>query len=93
MPTNVKYVENSILLCNSNHKEGCRLKDNNLTTSGINIGDYDSRGNAYVQFTGMVTDNSLAIGSNQLVTWASATVRFIDGVYVYKDDASVLLNK
>ena len=89
LPTNVEYVANSTYLYNSNYKEGVLLKDNTLTTTGINIGSYSPKGNAYVRFTGKVVNKSIACGENQLVNWASATVK--NGVY--KDDASVLVSK
>lgn len=89
LPTNVEYVKDSTYLYNSNYQSGVLLKDNTLTTTGINIGNYSSKGNAYVRFTGKVVDNSLVCGANQLVNWASATVNG----KVFKDDASVALDK
>ncbi len=94
LPTNVEYVQNSTYLYNSNYKSGVLLKDNTVTTSGINIGSYNAKGNAYVRFTGKVVDKSMACGKNQLVNWASATVSgstIKDAVY--KDDASVFVDK
>jgi uncharacterized repeat protein (TIGR01451 family) len=90
LPTNIEYVEGSTFLYNSNYEEGVCLKDETITTEGINIGDYGPKGNAFVIFTGRVVDNDLAEGSNQLVNWASATVRLTQ---VYKDDASVMVEK
>ncbi len=89
LPTNVEYVENSTYLFNSQYQNGVLLKDNTVTTSGINIGSYAAKGNAYVRFTGKVVDKTMACGDNQLVNWASATVNG----NVYKDDASVFVNK
>lgn len=90
LPTNVEYVQNSTYLYNSNYQNGTLLKDNTLTTSGINIGSYNAKGNAYVRFTGKVVDKTLACGKNQLVNWASSTV---NGAVVGKDDASVMVDK
>ncbi len=87
LPTNMKYVENSTYLYNSNYQSGVLLKDNTVTTTGINIGSYNANGNAYVRFTAEVVDKTLACGSNQLVNWASATVNS----RVVKDDASVMV--
>ena len=94
LPTNVEYVKNSTYLYNSNYQSGVLLKENTLTTTGINIGSYNAKGNAYVRFTGKVVDKSLACGSNQLVNWANVTVSgsTIKNA-VYKDDASVLVSK
>ena len=89
LPTNVEYVADSTYLYNSNYQSGVLLKDNTVTTTGINIGTYNAKGNAYVRFTGKVVDKTMACGDNQLVNWASATVKG----EVYKDDASVFVNK
>ena len=89
LPNNLEYVENSTYLYNSNHKEGVLLSSNNLTTTGINIGGYNSKGNAYIRFTAKVVDKSMACGANQLVNWAASTV----ASKVTKDDASVMVEK
>jgi hypothetical protein len=70
------------------------MKENTLTTTGVNIGDYAAKSNAFVRFTGKVVDKSMNCGKNQLVNWASATVS--GGAVkdaVYKDDASVFVTK
>jgi len=89
LPNNLEYVENSTYLYNSNHKEGILLPENTLTTTGLNIGSYKAKGNAYIRFTAKVVDNSMACGSNQLVNWAASTVLG----KVVKDDASVMVAK
>ena len=89
LPTNMEYVANSTYLYNANYQSGVQLKDNTVTTSGINIGSYTANGNAYVRFTAKVVDKTLACGSNQLVNWASSTVNS----KVTKDDASVMVTK
>ncbi|MBQ3413238.1 DUF11 domain-containing protein [Candidatus Saccharibacteria bacterium] len=89
LPTNMEYVQNSTYLYNSNYQNGTLLKDNTVTTSGINIGSYNAKGNAYVRFTAKVVDKTMACGNNQLVNWASSTVN----TKVTKDDASVMVKK
>ena len=89
LPTNVEYVKNSTYLYNAHYQNGVLLQDNTLTTTGINIGSYTAKGNAYVRFTGKVVDKTLACGDNQLVNWASSTVNG----KVTKDDASVMVEK
>ena len=89
LPNNLEYVENSTYLYNSNHKEGILLPENTLTTTGLNIGGYNSKGNAFIRFTAKVTDKTLACGDNQLVNWAASTV----DSKVTKDDASVMVAK
>lgn len=90
LPNNVEYVQNSTYLYNTNYPKGVLLADNTLTTTGINIGNYNPNGNAYIRFTGKVVDKTLACGRNQLVNWASSTV---NGSKVSKDDASVMVTK
>ena len=94
LPTNVEYVNDSTILFNTNHQDGIKMKENTLTTTGVNIGSYNAKGNAYVRFTGKVVDKTMACGSNQLVNWASATVNASTVKdAVYKDDASVMVDK
>lgn len=89
LPNNVEYVQDSTYLYNTHYPNGVLLQDNTLTTVGINIGSYISRGNAYVRFTGKVVDKSLKCGDNKLINWAAATVN----ESVTKDDASVIVSK
>ena len=88
LPTNMEYVANSTYVYNSNHKDGVLINENTVTTTGINIGSYNSRGNGYVRFTAKVVNKNLACGATQLVNWANATVNSA----VVKDDASVMVN-
>lgn len=89
LPTNVEYVPGTTYLYNYYYQNGTLLDSDNLTTTGINIGSYQPKGNAEVWFTGKVVDKTLACGSNQLVNWASSTVNSV----VTKDDASVMVTK
>ncbi|MBR0424392.1 DUF11 domain-containing protein [Candidatus Saccharibacteria bacterium] len=89
LPTNMEYVAGSTVFYNSNYKTGKTLPENTLTTTGLNIGSYNSKGNAYIRFTAKVVDKTLACGANQLVNWASSTV----ASKVTKDDASVMVEK
>ena len=89
LPTNMEYVAGSTVLYNSNYKTGKALPEDTLTTTGLNIGSYNSKGNAYIRFTAKVVDKTLACGTNQLVNWASSTA----ASKVTKDDASVMVEK
>lgn len=89
LPTNMEYVQNSTYLYNAQYQNGVQLKDNTLTTTGINIGSYTANGNAYVRFTAKVVDKSLKCGDNQLVNWAQANANS----KITKDDASVMVKK
>ena len=87
LPTNMQYVAGSTMLYNSNYQTGVKVVEDTVTTTGINIGSYNARGNAYVRFTAKVVSKALECGDNQLVNWASATVNSL----VFKDDASVMV--
>ena len=89
LPTNLEYVTDSTVLYNSHYQSGVRLKNNTITTSGINIGSYKPQGNAYIRFTVKVVDNSLSIGLNCLINWGAATV---EGK-VAKDNAQLYVTK
>lgn len=88
LPPDMEYVDGTTILYNSNHKNGVTLDQNTVTTSGINIGGYESGATAYVRFTAKVVNKDLTCGSTQLVNWANVTVNS----KVAKDDASVMLN-
>lgn len=88
LPDNMEYVEGSTYLYNYHYQDGVRLRDNTVTTSGINIGNYESWGNAFVLFTARVVNDNLACGNNQLVNWANVTV---NNTVTGKDDASVFV--
>lgn len=89
LPANLQYVKNSTVLYNANHKNGLKINDDTVTTTGINIGDYATKGNAYVRFTAKVVDTTLTCGNNKLVNWASSTTNN----KTVKDDASVVVAK
>ena len=89
LPTNVEYVKGTTRLYNSNYQDGVLLKDDTVATDGINIGDYEANGLAYVRFVAKVVDKELGCGANELVNWASATVKN----KVVKDDAKVNTSK
>lgn len=73
LPTNMEYIDESTVLYNSYFQSGVSVKDNTVTTDGINIGNYNPYGNAYVRFKAIVKNYNLVAGTNQLVTWISAT--------------------
>ena len=90
LPKNMEYVAGSTYLYNAEFPNGTKVDNETLTTTGINIGNYRTDGNAFVRFTAKVVDKTMECGvTNQLVNWASSTV----GSTVYKDDASVFVVK
>lgn len=74
LPENLEYVTGTTMLYNTNHPDGLLLDTDAVVDNGINIGDYTAGSNAYVRFTAKVVDNSLAWGSNTLVTWGRSSV-------------------
>lgn len=73
LPTNMEYIDDSTILYNSNYQSGVSVKNNTVTTNGINIGNYNPYGNAYIRFKAIIKNYNLVVGTNQLVTWISAT--------------------
>lgn len=72
LPTNMEYVKGSTRLYNTNHPKGATVNDDTIVTDGINIGNYNVNGSAYVRFKAVVKDNNLACGTNRLINWAKA---------------------
>ena len=89
LPENMEYIEGSTVLYNANFQGGTNLRNNSITTSGINIGDYQGQSNAFVRFKTKIIDVSLAEGYNHLYTWATITQ---NGEALYYD-ASVFVKK
>lgn len=73
LPTNMDFVHNSTKFYNSSHQNGFSVKDDDVATCGINIGDYSYQGDAFVTFKTKVKDVNLADGENRLITWATIT--------------------
>lgn len=90
LPDNMEYVAGSTYLYNYSYQNGLHVDQNTIATTGLNIGNYGARGNAYVRFTAKVTNENLVCGYNQLVNWANATV---NAKVTGKDDASVMVNQ
>lgn len=74
LPNNMQYVPGSTKLYNSNHPDGVVITTDTVTTTGINIGSYAKDANAYIRYTAVVVDKSLADGANSLFDWARITV-------------------
>jgi uncharacterized repeat protein (TIGR01451 family) len=88
LPAHVSYVTGSTTLKNTNFPTGKTISDN-LTTSGVNIGDYLGGGNAFVKFKATVASaDKLLCGTNTLTNKASAQV----GTQTKEDTASTTVN-
>lgn len=88
LPKNIRYVPNTTLIYNRKYNGGL-MTDDNITTTGVNIGNYGPNITAYVQFTAEVVDNSLQEGANVLANWAQCTV----GQVALQDYVILGLNK
>lgn len=84
LPPNLKYVDGSAKLKNSNHPNGVSLEDS-LTFNGINIGSYASGANAYVMFKAEVVNDNMTHGAYLLNNWAQCDVDYA----VIEDNAVV----
>ena len=89
LPEDLEYVPGSTILYNAAWPDGVAIDQDDVTTTGINIGSYEIGANAYIRFTAKVTDTNLKVGSSTLVNWTRGTVNGI----VLQDYASVIVNK
>ncbi len=89
LPQNMKYVAGSTKLYNSTHPNGGTINQDDIITTGINIGNYTKGANAYIRFTAEVVDEKLQCGSNTMVNWVQGGV----GNKTIQDYASVVVNK
>ncbi len=89
LPANLRYIAGSTVLYNADHEAGMTVDSDELTTTGINIGNYTAGSNAFIRFTVEVIDESLECGSNALVNWAKGTIND----EALSDYATVMTNK
>lgn len=89
MPSNLRFIEDSIKIKNSSHPKGDTVHGNSLVTNGLKIGNYGPGANAFLMFTAEVIDEDLTEGSNTLVNWTQTGV----GDTTITDFASVVIQK
>lgn len=69
-----EYIPGTTKLYDTNHPKGVELEDG-LTKDGINIGDANPNGDAYVRFRVKIVDNKLGCGvDNVLRSWAQGYI-------------------
>lgn len=76
LPKNLKYVEGSTKIMNSNHPNGASIVNDDIVKDGIKIGSYGKGANAYVMFTAEVVDNDLVCGATAAVNYVRAGVGY-----------------
>lgn len=74
LPKNLRYIDGTTILYNSNHVSGVTMNSNAIADGGVGIGSYGKGANAYIVFTAEVVDNSLVSGENVLVNNAQGGV-------------------
>ncbi|MBQ6127890.1 DUF11 domain-containing protein [Candidatus Saccharibacteria bacterium] len=89
LPENMEYIEGTTKVYNTNHPEGATFQDETITTTGVNIGNYEADSNAYIRFQAKVVDKSMICGSNKLVNWGQIGA----GTNTIQDNAFVMVNK
>lgn len=90
LPKNMRYISNSTTLFNGVFPNGGLMTDDNITTTGVNIGNYGPNTTVYVRFTAEVVDNTLQHGRNMLGNWSQCgvwpvTLQDYTLVYINKD--------
>lgn len=89
LPNNMEYIEGTTKLWNATYPEGATFDDDTITTVGVNIGNYDPEGNAFIRFRAKVVDKSMICGTNKLVNWGQVGV----GTNTIQDNAFVMVKK
>ena len=89
LPENMEYIEGTTKVYNTNHPEGATFQDETITTTGVNIGNYDAKSNAYIRFRAKVVDKSMICGNNKLVNWGQIGA----GTNTIQDNAFVMVKK
>lgn len=89
LPEGLKYIEGSTLLVNASYPDGGNVEQDNIITTGINIGGYTPESNAFIRFQAEVVDSNLEPGSNTLVNWAQGGI----GQVTIQDYATVHVEK
>ncbi|MBQ3464265.1 DUF11 domain-containing protein [Candidatus Saccharibacteria bacterium] len=73
--SDLKYIAGTTKLYNSNHKNGITLSSDDLTKTGINIGDYAPGAGAVILFRAKVVDKNLGCGAdNVLRSWTQGYI-------------------
>ena len=88
LPNNMEYIKGSTYVYNKSNQNGL-LRDDTITTTGVNIGGYSKNANGYVIFRAKVVDKSMVCGTNKLVNWAQVGV----GKTTLQNSANVLVKK
>lgn len=89
LPQNLHYITGSTRLYNTNYPSGTNVLNDDVISTGINLGHYDPNANASVRLTAEVIDEELEPGSNILVSWAQIGV----GLTTQQDYAAVKIQK
>jgi conserved repeat domain len=92
LPKNISYVAGTTVIYNAKNPNGLKLSDN-LTTTGVNIGDYTAGSNAIIRFTAKVaSEDKLACGKNTLINYGQVDIQ-VSSVKLKQDTATVIVNK
>ncbi|MBR3204381.1 DUF11 domain-containing protein [Candidatus Saccharibacteria bacterium] len=89
--SDLEYIKGSTKLYNANNKEGVAISSDNITTTGIGIGDYAAGTNATITFRAKVVNKNLGCGAdNVLRSWSQGYIGANDTMK--QDYADVLVH-
>ena len=89
LPTNMEYVKGTTKLYRSDLRDGAVNNEDSLLTNGVNIGNYNLRGDGFIRFLAKVVDKNLVCGNNRLINWAKASANG----FAVQDNADVYVKK
>ena len=89
LPTNMEYIKGTTKLYRSDLRDGAVNNEDSLLTNGVNIGNYNLRGDGFIRFLAKVVDKNLVCGNNRLINWAKASANG----FAVQDNADVYVKK
>ena len=87
LPANLRYVPGSTRIMNASFPQGATINEDDVTKTGIYIGNYGAGSNALIRFYADVVDDNFTCGRFTLRNWGRATV----GTSVVQDSADVVV--
>jgi len=87
LPANLRYVPGSTRIMNASFPQGATINEDDVTKTGIYIGNYGAGSNALIRFYADVVDDNFTCGRFTLRNWGRATV----GQTVIQDSADIIV--
>lgn len=91
LPKSLQYIAGSTRFYTANYPDGAKIDQDNIVSNGLNIGNYATGANAFIRFRAEVVGDTMAYGTNELVSWAQ--VQAGTEQHIIQDHAKVYVVK